>query len=165
MTLIFEEETEYNFDFDAKELAETVINKAMDLEDFPYEAQVSLTITDDAGIQEINKEFREIDAPTDVLSFPLILFDFPANFDIIERSQQCIDMDTGEVVLGDIVINVNRIEAQAKDFNHSIRREYAFLIAHSMMHLFGYDHMTEEEEKLMFSKQEAVLESLGILRN
>lgn len=165
MTLIFEEETEYNFDFDAKELAETVINKAMDLEDFPYEAQVSLTITDDAGIQEINKEFREIDAPTDVLSFPLISFDFPANFDIIERSQQCIDMDTGEVVLGDIVLNVNRIEAQAKDFNHSIRREYAFLIAHSMMHLFGYDHMTEEEEKLMFSKQEVVLESLGILRN
>ena len=165
MTLIYEEEVDVDFDFDTNSLAKEVINKAIELEDFPYEAQVSLTITDNDGIQEINKEFREIDAPTDVLSFPLIEFDFPANFDIIGGSDCYTDMDSGEVVLGDIVLNIDRIKSQATEYNHSIRREYAFLIAHSMMHLFGYDHMTDEEEKIMFEKQEMVLSSLGITRN
>lgn len=165
MTLIYEEEVDVDFDFDTNSLAKEVVNKAIELEDFPYEAQVSLTITDNDGIQEINKEFREIDAPTDVLSFPLIEFDFPANFDIIDGSDCYTDMDSGEVVLGDIVLNIDRIKSQATEYNHSIRREYAFLIAHSMMHLFGYDHMTDEEEKIMFEKQEMVLSSLGITRN
>lgn len=165
MTLIYEEEVSTDFDFDPQELAKSVINQAIEQENFPYEAQVSLTITDNNGIQEINNEFREIDSPTDVLSFPLIDFKFPADFDIIDRSDCYTDMDSGEVVLGDIVLNIDRIKSQAMDYNHSIRREFAFLIAHSMMHLMGYDHMTEDEEKIMFAKQESVLTSLNILRN
>ena len=165
MTLIIEEEVLAQFDFDYKEIADKVINATLDFLEFPYEAEVSLTITDENGIQSINKEFREIDAPTDVLSFPMISYEYPGVFDFIDEFDELFNPETGEVMLGDIVLCYPKILAQAKDFGHSVLREYAFLIAHSMLHLLGFDHMTEAEAQVMFEKQDIILNILDIKRD
>ena len=165
MTFYADNETNYEYNFDWKQLFEDVAIAVLDFEACPYETQVSLLLTDNEGIQVINKETRDIDAPTDVLSFPNVDFETEGNFDHVEDfGLDCFDPDSGELILGDIIINVNRVEEQAKEFGHSIRREFAFLIAHSMFHLCGYDHMNEHDEKIMFKKQDEVLNNLGITR-
>ncbi|MDY6220922.1 MAG: glutamate 5-kinase [Candidatus Alectryocaccobium sp.] len=166
MTLNIENETEKEFEFDPSEVADAVINEVLDSENFPYEAEVSILITDDHGIHEINKEQRNIDRPTDVLSFPMIEYERPGDFDAIENADDCINPETGEALLGDIVISIDKVEEQARVYGHSEKREFAFLVAHSMFHLLGYDHVgSEEEAKVMEEKQEAVLNVLGITRN
>ena len=165
MTFYADNETNYEYNFDWKQLFEEVALAVLDFEGCPYETQVSLLLTDNDGIQVINKETRDIDAPTDVLSFPNVDYETEGNFDHLEDyGFDYFDPDSGELILGDIIINVNRVEEQSKEYGHSIRREFAFLIAHSMFHLCGYDHMNEQDEKIMFSKQEEVLNSLGITR-
>ena len=165
MTIILEEEVAVPFDFDYKQVAEDVVNEAIDFVDFPYEAEVSITITDADGIQEINREFRQIDAPTDVLSFPMLDYEAPGQFDNLEDNMDAFDPETGECILGDIVLCVPRILSQASDFGHSVKREYAFLIAHSMLHLFGYDHMTDTDASVMEAKQKEILDNLNITRD
>ena len=165
MTVFIETECEFNFDFDYEKVAKDVINTAMDHLKFPFEAEVSITITDNDGIHAINKEFRGIDAPTDVLSFPMIEYENPGEFDHIEANDDLFNPETGEVILGDIVLCVPRILSQAEEYGHSVLREYAFLIAHSMLHLFGFDHMTEAEASVMEEKQREILDHLGISRN
>jgi probable rRNA maturation factor len=137
----------------------------MDYAKFPYEAEVNLTLTDNEGIHTINKEFRQIDRPTDVLSFPMLSYETPGDFAFLD-DEDCEDFnpDTGEALLGDIVISVDKVLEQAENYGHSIEREYAFLITHSMLHLFGYDHMTEEEASVMEAKQAEILNELNILR-
>lgn len=158
-------EVKPSFCFHYKELAKKVIIAAMDYEDFPYEAEVNLTLVDNSRIHEINREFRQIDRPTDVLSFPMIAYDKPANFDLIECSgDEIVNPDTEEVILGDIVISVDKVLEQAKEYGHSTKREYAFLIVHSMLHLFGYDHMEPEEALIMEQRQREILEQISILR-
>lgn len=158
-------EVKPSFRFHYKELAEKVIIAAMDYEDFPYEAEVNLTLVDNSRIHEINREFRQIDRPTDVLSFPMIAYDKPANFDLIEcAGDEIVNPDTEEVILGDIVISVDKVLEQAKEYGHSMKREYAFLIVHSMLHLFGYDHMEPEEAQVMEQRQRDILEQISILR-
>ena len=164
MTLLLEEETEVNFDFDYKQVANDVIYTALDQLQFPYDVEISLTITDSEGIHAINKEFRQIDAPTDVLSFPMLDYDTPGEFDFLDDNDDAFNPESGECILGDIVLNTERIISQAADFGHSVKREYAFLIAHSMMHLFGFDHMSEAEAADMEARQEHVLAELGITR-
>ena len=164
MTVFIESECDFKFDFDHEKIANDVINAAMDLLEFPFEAEVSITITDNDGIQAINKEFRDIDSPTDVLSFPMIEYEQPGVFDKIEEDDDLFNPETGEVILGDIVLCVPRILSQAEDFGHSVLREYAFLIAHSMLHLFGFDHMTEAEATVMEQKQREILDILNISR-
>ena len=132
---------------------------------FPFEAEVSVTLTDDEGIQTINKEFRQIDSPTDVLSFPMIEYKNAGDFSEIEENDDLFNPESGEVILGDIVLNVQRIYKQAEEYGHSTLREYAFLIAHSMLHLFGFDHMTEAEASVMEQKQREILDILGISRD
>ena len=167
MIFYVENEVDAKFDFDFEKLAETVAEAVLKEEKCDYEVEISLTITDDAGIQEINKEFRDIDKPTDVLSFPTISYDEPGDFSVIESEQKndILNPDTGNISFGDIVINEARVRSQASDYGHSERREFAFLVAHSMLHLCGYDHMEEEEAKVMEAKQESILESLGITRD
>jgi probable rRNA maturation factor len=128
---------------------------------------VGLTITDSEGIHELNKEFRGIDAPTDVLSFPNVSYEKAGDFSVLlgEQLVDLLDPDTGKIMFGDIVINEDRVRSQAEDYGHSIKREFAFLVAHSMLHLCGYDHMEEEEAKVMEKKQEDVLGELGITRD
>ena len=152
--------------FTYKKLAEKVAAKVLETEGCPFEAEVSLLLTDDAEIREMNRDLREIDRVTDVLSFPMADYNSPADFSTFEEGDpDLFDPETGLFMLGDIVIDVRQLKRQAEEYGHSTRREYAFLIAHSMLHLVGYDHMTEEEARDMESRQEAVLQSLGISRN
>ena len=167
MTLIFENEGNFELGFDPEALARQVIDQVLDMEQCPYEAEAELILTDPENILRMNREFRGIDRETDVLSFPMTEYPVPASFDFLETEagDDCFNPDTGELLLGDIVISVPRAEAQAEEYGHSLRREYAFLIAHSMLHLLGYDHMSPEEAAVMEQKQEAALQALGITRD
>ena len=165
MSFCLEEEVKVDFSFDYQELAERVVNFCLDYVAFPYEAEVNLTLTDNEGIHAINKEFREIDRPTDVLSFPMLNYTQPGDFTFLDdEDSDDFNPDTGEALLGDIVISVEKVVEQAESFGHSIEREYAFLITHSMLHLFGYDHMEEVEAKVMEDKQKDILNQMNILR-
>lgn len=164
MTLTLEEETEASLGFDYRELARDIIETALESENFPYEAEVNLLLVSTEGIWEINREHRQIDAPTDVLSFPLISYPAPGDFEKIEDDDDNFNPDTGEALLGDIILCIDKVKEQAKSFGHSEKREYAFLILHSILHLLGYDHMTQEESELMEEKQNKILEQMGILR-
>lgn len=164
MTLFFEEEGTLSLNLPCKELAEKVIETALDYIGCPYEAEVSLLLTMNDEIQEMNRNFREIDRPTDVLSFPMIDYKEAGNFDFLEDVMEAFHPESGELMLGDIVISKEKVISQAEEYGHSIEREYAFLIAHSMLHLFGYDHMEDEERMEMEQKQKEILEQLQILR-
>lgn len=165
MTLNFEEEVTVPFDFEYESLAREVISFTLDHENFPYESEVNLTLTDNDGIHEINKMYRQIDRPTDVLSFPMLSYETPGDFSKLEDDyDDNFNPDTGEIMLGDIVISVDKVLEQAESYGHTSRREYAFLIVHSMLHLFGYDHMTPEEAVQMEAKQRQILEEMNITR-
>lgn len=139
------------------ELVERVCAYTLESEEFGAPAEISVTFVDNEEIQRLNAQHRNIDRVTDVLSFPMLDFD--------EAAEEEIDPDTGETVLGDIVISLERASAQAEEYGHSLSREVAFLTAHSMLHLLGYDHETADEEKEMFDKQEKILSELGITRD
>ena len=164
MTIDFSNEQEQTFDFDFLGVAEDVMEVVLDQEKCPYEAQISLVLTDDDTIHSTNREFRGIDRPTDVLSFPMIDFPVPADYSILEQDDSYFHPESGELLLGDIMISIPRAIEQAREYGHSLKREYAFLIAHSMLHLLGYDHMEENERLLMEQKQEQALQSLHIER-
>ena len=164
MTLYFEEEGDLKLDLECREIAERVINAALDYVGCPYESEVSLLLTMNKEIHEMNLEFREIDRPTDVLSFPMVDYQAPGEFDFLEEADEYFHPETGELMLGDIVISKEKVIEQAEEFGHSIEREYAFLIAHSMLHLTGYDHIEEDERMVMEQKQREILEGLNILR-
>lgn len=165
MTSYVEIETQIQFEFDVKEILDAVLKQTLLQEDCPYEAQVNLLVTDDEGIHELNKEYRHVDAPTDVLSFPMIPFEREADFSVAEKEgADCFDPESGELLLGDIIISAQKVEEQALKYGHSMKRELAFLIAHSMLHLCGYDHMEEHQERIMEQKQEQILTVLGITR-
>ena len=124
-------------------------------ENFEGSAEISVTFVDDARIQELNKQHRNIDKATDVLSFPLG-----------ENGVYDINPETGAKMLGDIVISMERAVAQAEEYGHPLQREVAFLTVHSMLHLLGYDHVNGGLEAVhMREKEEAVLTQLGLKRN
>ncbi len=169
MTINIEYETEKQLDLPYEDIITRVVTQAMDYEKCPYEAEVNVVLTDNESIHAINKEYREVDNPTDVLSFPMIQYETPADFDALEADmdanpQDYFNPDSGELVLGDIIISVEKVKEQAEKYGHSTTRELAFLVAHSMMHLFGYDHMEPDEAKEMERKQSEVLDQLGITR-
>ncbi|MBQ7583388.1 MAG: rRNA maturation RNase YbeY [Lachnospiraceae bacterium] len=131
----------------------------------PYECEVNLTLTDDRGIREINRAYRDMDKPTDVLSFPFMEFEEQGDFSTAEEAyHDCFNPDTGELMLGDIMISVDRVRAQAEAYGHSVKREFAFLIAHSMLHLQGFDHETPDEAAVMEKAQNEILDKIGIRR-
>ena len=100
------------------------------------------------------------------MSFPNIFYDTPGDFTQVEASEfDCFDPDSGELLLGDIIISVEKVKSQAVSYGHSEKREFAFLVAHSMLHLCGYDHMTEEDAHIMENKQDMILNALGITRD
>lgn len=140
--------------FKVKKLVKRAVAGALKFEEFPYNAEVSVTFTDNEGIRELNREYRNKDSATDVLSFPMYNFldgDTPA------------DEDTAE--LGDIVISLERAISQADELGHSTRREIAFLTVHSTLHLLGYDHeLSAEDERIMFEKQDRIMDVLRIKR-
>ena len=165
MTSYVENETEKKFDFAIEEVVEKVARTVLEMENCPYEVCLNLLITDNEGIRTYNKDYRQIDKETDVLSFPNLEFEKTGDFSIAEENEaDYFDPDSGELILGDIVISVDKVTEQAKEYGHSELREFAFLIAHSMFHLCGYDHMNDEEAAVMENKQETVLQKLGFVR-
>lgn len=147
-------------------IIESVIREAVDFEKCPYEPEINVILTDNESIREINRQYRSIDAPTDVLSFPMISYETPADFGFIENAgvEDFFEPDTGELILGDIIISVEKVMEQASEYGHGVKRELAFLVAHSMLHLFGYDHLTEDEAHIMEERQGRILENIGIPR-
>ena len=165
MTINIEEEIQIPFTFDYKALMERVIIGALDYIECPYETEVNVLFTDNEAIREINRENRNIDAPTDVLSFPNGEYPEPGMFDTLEEEQpEVFHPETGELMLGDIVISVDRVLSQAEEFGHSAERELGFLLAHSILHLCGFDHMEEEEREVMEEKQRQIMDALQIYR-
>ena len=118
---------------------------------------ITVTFTNPENIQKINKEYRNIDKPTDVLSFPMFEKE-ELDKKIQENDFPCHD------ILGDIVISIPKVEEQAKEYGHSFERELSYMLVHGFYHLMGYDHMEEEDKKVMRAKEEKVLETLNILR-
>ena len=138
----------------------TVIRAALDAEQVSVPCEVNVLVTDDAAIHEINLDMRGVDRPTDVLSFPM--FELTPGE---KPGEEDADPDTGLVPLGDMVISLERAEAQAQEFGHSVEREVSYLAVHSVLHLLGYDHMDEGPMKAQMRKrEEEILNDLGITR-
>lgn len=166
MTFYVENETDVEFDFSIEDTVGAVMEAVLDSENCPYESEINVLLTDNEGIHAFNMQHRNIDRTTDVLSFPNLNYETPADFETAaEDEADCFNPETGELVLGDIIISVDKVKEQAESYGHSEKREFAFLVAHSMLHLCGYDHMEEAEAKVMEEKQEAVLTKLGIVRS
>lgn len=154
LTVYFENQNEQKVTYKLKMLLRRAIEATLAYEQYHNAVQVSVTLTDDEGIHELNARFRGVDAPTDVLSFPL--FDYEGETDEPP-------VDEIENMLGDIVLNLDRARAQADEFGHSFERETAFLTVHSMLHLLGYDHETSEaDETDMRARQSAIMENMGL---
>lgn len=150
MNVLLENNTDYTVD---KKLIINVIRASLEYEHIPDNCEISVTIVTNDEIHQLNKKFRGIDSPTDVLSFPLIDF-----------NKEELPVNDETIYLGDIVISMDRAKEQAESYGHSLRRELGFLTAHSMLHLLGYDHMVADEERVMFKKQEEILNILGLER-
>lgn len=134
-----------NVTYSVKILVRRAIEATLAYEGFDKDTEVSVSFTDNEGIQAINRLYREIDAPTDVLSFPMLDFD---------------DMENTSI--GDIVISLERAMEQAKEFGHSFAREVAFLTVHSVLHLLGYDHMNEVDDNDMRARQRDIMKIMGL---
>jgi len=166
-TVFYENETEKEFEgINAEELCETLLNEALSYLKCEYDCECNLLITDLIGIHDMNREIRGIDRPTDVLSFPMIDFTSPCDYDCIDEEDVSIfNPESGRLMLGDIVICYDKVIEQAAWYGHSVKREFSFLILHSILHLFGYDHMTDEERIVMEGIQRDILNNLNITRD
>lgn len=165
MTIQIEYEAERQLEIPYEQIVRDIIPAVLEYENCPYEAEVNLLFTDNDAIREMNRDYRQVDAPTDVLSFPMIEFEMESDFSHVEDCvEDCFNPETGELLLGDIVISVEKVAEQAKQYGHSQTRELAFLVAHSMLHLCGYDHMEDEERERMEKKQREILSGKGYSR-
>lgn len=137
------------------DLIKQLLNKAVEYENLSGEIEVSITFVDNEKIRKINKQYRNMDKPTDVISFALE--------EQVEGEVEIVGV-TLPRILGDIVISIPKAKQQAKDYNHSYRRELGFLALHGFLHLLGYHHETEKEEQMMFQRQKEILEKHGLTR-
>lgn len=166
MTVNIENEYLCEISMDYLHIIHDIVDTAAGYVQCPYDIEVNVLLTDNERIQEINRENRGIDRPTDVLSFPMIDFQTPEEFSLVEEHpEEYFDPNTGALNLGDIVISVDKVYEQAREFGHSPERELAFLVAHSMLHLSGYDHEEEAEQLIMETKQEEILQMKGYTRD
>ena len=165
MTIDYDNTTDTVFDFDEDELIIDIARVTMKQLACPYDIEVSVSVVDADTIHELNRETRQIDAETDVLSFPMNEFDTEGVFEgeTFELSKS-IDPDTGELVLGDVVLCADRVLSQADEYGHTVKREFAFLIVHSLLHLCGFDHMEDDERMIMEDRQREILDSMNIKR-
>lgn len=155
MTLLIDNRTDFDLSDEMQTLLARACKESLDYEEFEPDCEISLSIVSDEEIHSINRQFRNIDSPTDVLSFPQLTFEEGEEADVNEN---------GEIVLGDIIISIDKAKEQAKEYGHSLERELAFLAVHSMLHLMGYDHMEKDEEEDMFRRQKEILIRAGIPR-
>ena len=155
MKLLIDNRTEEPLEAEWEEAIRKAAATTLQYEAFEESCEISVSIVDDAEIREINRQFRNIDRATDVLSFPMLTF---------AEGEEAQLNENGELLLGDIIISLERAKEQAKEYGHSLKREIAFLTAHSMLHLLGYDHMEPEEETEMFRRQREILQQAGFPR-
>ncbi|MFD2637472.1 rRNA maturation RNase YbeY [Piscibacillus salipiscarius] len=141
---------------DELKLLRDLLNYAADMEEVNSEAEISITFVNNEQIQSINRDYRQKDTATDVISF--------AMQETGEEELQIVGDNLPEH-LGDIIVSLEKAKEQAKEYNHSYQRELGFLIVHGFLHLLGYDHQTVEEEKEMFERQEHILEEFGLKRD
>lgn len=137
-----------NIDIDYERIFNMVLKQVQKVLDINDNSALSVILVDDEKIHEINKEYRNIDRPTDVISFALL------------DSENIGIMDNEEIELGDIFISIDACKRQAEEYEHGVDRELGFLFTHGVLHLLGYDHMNEEDEKIMFSKQREIIDEI-----
>lgn len=147
-----------------KKIIEDIVSASIDYLSCPYEIEVSVSIVDEETIQSLNSEYRGIDKATDVLSFPANDYFEPAKFDEFEDIDEAFNMETGDFLLGDIILSAEHIIKQADEYGHTRKRELAFLVAHSMLHLVGFDHIDDTEREKMELMQREILETKGYKR-
>lgn len=157
---IEDEQTAVTVKAEQLDLLQKTVMQCLKDEDFKLGCEINILLTDNESIRQINKQHRDIDKSTDVLSFPMADI---KNGEILS-DQGDVDMDEGLLLLGDIIISMETALKQSEDYGHSLDRELAFLTAHGVFHLLGYDHMERDTEADMISRQEAVLEKLGLKR-
>lgn len=144
-----------------KELAIKTIETVLEYTKFPYEVDVTVTITDDTYIHQLNLAHRDKDKATDVLSFPMIAWPSPCDYTYLDSQlDYLVNPETGYVILGDIVLSMDHVNAQAKDYGHTFEREFSFLIVHSMLHLLGYDHENADDEAVMIQEQKNIMPNI-----
>ncbi|MCR6513491.1 rRNA maturation RNase YbeY [Clostridium sp. LY3-2] len=143
-----------------------VINFALKEEDVNIKTEISVLLVDNEEIREINNQTRNIDRATDVLSFPMLDFEDKKVYKEVYKDEKFDDsyFDGEDLVLGDMVLSLERAKEQSEEFNHSFEREVFYLIVHSVLHLLGYDHMEEDEKSIMRKREEEILGSLEIVR-
>ena len=166
MAIHIEYETELSLGIDSDQIITDVIETALELYQCPYEAEVNVILTDNPSIAAINEEYRNLAKPTDVLSFPMLDYEIPGDFSFIEElsAEDCFNPDSGELILGDIIISLEKVIEQAENYGHSRERELGFLTAHSMLHLFGFDHMEEDVRVDLEQRQEEILDQWKLHR-
>lgn len=165
MTIYLENEGGYEFSFSVEKQLDKLVPYVTAFVCCPYEPEISVMLVTKEEIHRLNKEFRDVDRPTDVLSFPMMNYEIPANFtgEVFEKSKT-LSPETGELILGDIVVCSDVVCEQAEEYGHSELREFSFLVIHSLLHLYGYDHMEEEERLEMEQIQKNIMDELRIMR-
>ena len=143
-----------------EELIKVVVDTILREESVVKKIDIYITLTNNDNIQKINAEHRNIDRPTDVLSFPMFEREEITNLKIEDEDNE----EHEEMMLGDIIVSVEKVREQAEEYGHSFKRELAYLITHGMLHLLGYDHMIDEEKVVMRKREEEILEILDIKR-
>ncbi|MCW6702374.1 rRNA maturation RNase YbeY [Anaerococcus sp. NML200537] len=152
MNLLISNNSKEDLDLDQIEaMAYKTIEEVLRVEDFTSDVEVSLTLVDKDEIHTLNRDYRGVDRPTDVLSFPMDDEIFPGEEDV-------------DLILGDIVICLDIAKAQAEEYGHSLERELSYLICHSTLHLLGYDHMEEDEKAIMRGKEKEIMKNLGVFK-
>ena len=166
MTLNIEREVDIPEDLDYNKIIGEVVDAALEFEECPYEVELNVILTSNEEIAMINRDYRDIFKPTDVLSFPMVDYVAPGDFSSLEDydEEDYFNPETGELMLGDIIISMDKVMEQAQKYGHSRERELGFLVAHSMLHLFGYDHMEPEETEVMEIKQRDILKLIHLNR-
>ena len=163
MTLLIDNQQSKTEDFQS--FFEEVLDKTLEFLNLQTQVEVSLLLVDNEEIQHLNRNYRGIDNATDVLSFPMLDLDPSDKEDWLEEFEGSVTADDQQVVLGDIVISVEKAEEQAKEYGHGLKRELGFLLIHGVLHLLGYDHEKgESEEQAMNAIQDEILEELSLLR-
>ncbi len=154
MTVLLENRQKHiTVDDGLKGIAQRAVDAVFEKEDFPYGYEVSITLVDNTAIAALNREYRGVDASTDVLSFAMM------------EGEEFLDLnEDGEAVMGDIIISMEKVVDQAKEYGHSIEREFAFLVVHGTLHLLGYTHDGQQDTKRMRQREEEILEGLGLTR-
>lgn len=156
MVIYANEQEKYEITNEIENMIESCVKESLLVHGITDDVEISVLFTDNEGIKEINRDMREIDKETDVLSFPQYEF---TELGVIEKEEW-----ESEIVLGDIVLSLEKAEEQAEEFGHSFERETGYLTVHSMLHLLGYDHMIDSDKEIMRKKEEEILEKIGLTR-